>query len=107
MFRHHSCCMEMIFQHARKFQVRSAEAEIHRGFLGVLDELSQIVAFPEPRENAVPVPTPRDDLLTREVGGEMPAVFLGKLFDAAMQPVVVPAESDEDAFLIVGHWSCC
>src|SRR5205085_8705914 len=86
--------VRVIFEHTREIQMRPAKTEINGRFAGVADELRQIVAGAEPREDAVAFPAPGDDLLAGEVGGKMPAVFLREFFNAAVETVVVPAECD-------------
>ena len=91
--------MGVIFQHAGKAQLRTAEAEIHCGLFGVRHEFRQIVAGAKPRQNPVALPPPRNDLLPGQIRGEMPVVFLGEFFNAAMQPVIIPAEGNQDPLL--------
>ena len=98
--------VRVIFEHPRKRQVRPAEAEVHRGQLRLNDELGEVVARAEPREDAVALPAPRDELLARVVRREVPVVFLRVFLDAAMQPVIIPAEYEQDALLLTGHGHC-
>jgi hypothetical protein len=44
--------MSVVFQPAGKFQLRTAQAEIHRGLLGGLNKFGEIIAGSQPGENA-------------------------------------------------------
>lgn len=70
-------------------------AEVDRGFPRLDHEIGQVVPSTEPGQNAISVPAPGDDLFTGDVGVEMPAVFQGIFFDAAVDPVVVPAQGQQ------------
>ena len=94
MFRHDFGRVRVIFEHARELQMRPSETEIDRGFLCVADELGQVIARSQPRENALTVPAPRNDFLTGEVRGKMPVMFLSESFDSSMHAVVIPPERD-------------
>ena len=95
--------VRMIFQHAGKFQLRPAETEIHRGFFDGLDEFRQVIARAEPGENAVARPAPGNDFFAGEIRVKMPAMLLGIFFNALMQPVIIPAQSQQDALLFFAH----
>ena len=95
--------MGVVFQHAGKFQLQPAQAEIHRGPSGGLDKFGQVVAGPQPGQNAIALPSPRNDFFPREVGIQMPAVFLGIFFNALMQAVIVPPQCQQHSFLFFGH----
>jgi hypothetical protein len=74
--------MRVVFQHAGKFQLRPAVAEIHRREPGGFDKLREVVAGAEPGENAVAFPAPGDDFFAGVIGVKMPAVFLCIFFNA-------------------------
>src|SRR5437870_5694572 len=66
MFGHHLRRVRMVLQHARKMQLRPSETEIHRGFVFPFYELGQLVPRAEPRQNAISLPAPGNDLLARQ-----------------------------------------
>ena len=91
MVGHQLAAVRVVNQHTRKGQVRTAPAEINRRLAGLLNEIRQIIALPQPGQDAVALPAPRDELLTGVNGREVPVVFAGILLDAAMHGIVVPA----------------
>jgi hypothetical protein len=101
VFGHELGGVGVVLEHAGELQMGTPEAEIDGRLIFALDELRQFVPGPQPGEDAVPFPTPGDDLFAGEVCGEKPGVFLSVFFDAAMEPVVVPAEGDQDAFMFL------
>src|SRR5262245_46659213 len=54
--------MRMVFEHSWESEVRPAKAEIHRRPFGAFDKLCEIVPCPEPGQDPVAFPTPRNDL---------------------------------------------
>ena len=105
MFGDELCRMRMIFEHARVLQVRTAEAEVDGRLFGVTHEFGEVIAGAKPGEDTVAFPAPRDDFFANEVGRKVPAMFLGKPFDAAMHAVVIPPEGDEDPLPAFVHGS--
>ncbi len=89
----------VIFQDAGKAQLRTAEAQIHGGLSGMHHKFRQIVTGAEPRQYPVAFPPPGNDFFPREIRREMPVVFLREFFNAPMQPVVIPAQGNQDALL--------
>src|ERR1039458_319313 len=82
---------------------RPAKTEVHRRQLGGADEFREVVARAEPRKDAVAFPAPRDHFFARVIGVKMPAMLLCIFFNALMQPVVIPAQREQHAFLFSGH----
>src|SRR5580658_1375600 len=82
----------------------AAVAKIHRGFFGLDNKFGQIIARAEPGQDAIAFPSPGDDFLAGEIGGEMPMALLRKFFNAAMQTVIIPAERNKNPFLAFWHW---
>src|SRR5215831_5686302 len=103
MFGDQPRCMCVVLEHTRKIQVRPAEAEIDGRFLGVRDKFREIIASSQPREDAIAFPSPGNDFFASEVGGEMPARFLGESFNATMNAVVVPPERDQYSLSALLH----
>src|SRR5690349_9065963 len=99
MFSRQLCRMRMILQYPGKSQLGTAITEVHRRFFDADDKLRQIIPGSEPGQNAMSFPTPGDDLLPGQIGRKVPVVFLGKLFDSAVQSIVVPSERDQDPLL--------
>src|SRR4051812_20750353 len=95
MFSDQLSGVSMIFENVRKFQMRPAKAEIDGGFIGLADEFGQVVTGAKPSENPFTLPAPRDDFLAGKIGRDMPVVFLGEAFDAAMHSIIVPSERNE------------
>ena len=60
MFRRHLRGVGVVLQHAGKAQVRPAETEIHRRLGRVFDKLRQVVARPQPGQDAVTLLSPRE-----------------------------------------------
>ena len=81
-------------------QMRPAQREIDRRLFHRGDEMREVVARGQPGEHAVAFPAPRDHLFMDDaVRGEMPAVLRGIGRDALQQPMVIPAERDQDVLL--------
>src|SRR4051812_42331675 len=66
----------MIHKDAGKRKLRTAKTEIHSGLSCLHNEIGQIIARPQPCQNAIPFPTPRNYFLSRRVWAEMPALLL-------------------------------
>src|SRR3954447_11892082 len=105
VFSNEGRAMSMVFQHARKPQLRAAVAEIHGGFLRLHHKIGEVITGRERRENAVAVPSPGNHAPSSEVGGEMPIVFEGIFFHAAVKPIVVPAGGNQHSFTLFQHGS--
>ena len=103
MIRHQLGSVGVVFEHARKMQVGTAEAEVHRGLVLALHELRQVVPGAEPGEDAIALPAPRNDLLPRKIGGEKPRVLLSIPLYAPVEPVIIPAERKQNSLLFLSH----
>jgi len=64
---------EVIRQYAGKPEVRTAKTEIHRGQFRFNHKTRPDRAGAEPGQDAVPLPSPRDDLFLGDIGGQVPA----------------------------------
>lgn len=89
----------VVLKDTRQAQVRSTEAEVDRWLSGAHDELGEIIAGTEPCENSLTFPAPWDNLFASDVGAEMPPMFLGVVFNAAVNAVIVPAQCQKNSLL--------
>ncbi len=103
MLRHQGSRVGVVFKHPGELQMRPAKTEIHRGLARLPDKFRQVVARPQPGENTIALPAPRNDLFAGEIGGKMPLMLQRIFFNAAVQPVIIPAQGDQHAFLFPGH----
>ena len=103
MIGHQLGRMGVVFEHAGEMQMRAAEAEVHRGLVLALHKLRQVVPRPEPGQDAVALPAPGNNLLPRQIGREKPRVLLSVALDAPVEPVVIPAERQQDSSLYSSH----
>lgn len=92
--------LRVVLHDVREGQVRPAQREIDGWFFHGRDEVREVIARGEPRENAIAFPAPRDDLLVNDaVRREVPAILGGISRDALQQAVIIPTQRDEDVLL--------
>ena len=103
MFRRQPRVRRVIKQHARKFQMRPAKTEIHRRLFRLRHKLRQVIPRPKPCQNSISLPPPGHDLLLRRVWAQMPAMFLRKPGDTPVQPVVIPAQREQNTTALLVH----
>lgn len=93
----------VIHQHVGIRQVQPAEAEIYGRFCGVDHIFGEITTCTQPGQDAIALPTPRNDLFLGYVRAQMPVIFLRVLLDALVQTVIIPSERDLNSFLSGAH----
>ena len=89
--------LRVILHHMGEGRISAAQGEVDGRLLRLPDEVGQIVAGAKPSEDAVAIPTPRDDLLMDDaMGGQMPPVLGCVSRDTLQQTMVIPAEGEQD-----------
>jgi hypothetical protein len=58
MVRHESRRLARVFQHTSEGQLRPAQTEIDRGFVGINNKFRQVVSRSQPRQDPIPIPPP-------------------------------------------------
>ncbi len=99
MIGHQLGGVRVVLNDTGEVQVRPPEAEVHSGLVLPLDEFRQFIPGAKPRQDAVALPSPRHDLLAREVGRQGPGMLQSVFLNPAMQPVIIPAQGNQDALM--------
>jgi len=103
MIGHQFGSVRVVLKHAREFELRTSEAEIHRRLARLRDEFRQIIAARKPRQDAVTLPAPGNHPTASQIGDQTPIMLESITFHAAMQPVIIPSGGDQNALSLFGH----
>ena len=89
--------LRVILHHMGEGRIPTAQGEVDGRFVGLADEVGQVIAGAQPGQDTVAIPAPRDYLLVDDaVRGQVPAVFGRVRRDALEQTMVVPTEGEQD-----------
>ncbi len=96
----------VFLHHVPEREVRAAQREIDGRLLHRRDKVREVLSRREPGEHAVAFPAPGDHFFVDDaVGRKVPPMLRGIRGDPLQQPVIIPAERDENILLVRFHAS--